>query len=902
LQEAVILRERAGVEIPLRRTAAARAWRWSPPAQVLLFGLTYLAIADLGHWLLIGSTQFATFWPSAGLYIGVLLRVEPRRWPFFAAAAALPGAVSHVLLYGHPPLVSLGFAAANTLEAVVAAGLLRRFWFRDRPAAFATLGDVLALSIVAGLAVPLIGTAADAAVAARGFGVRFSETWAVLWSIHAVGILLVAPIVLVCPSLDGLRSLWRAAPLSRWLEAAAMLATVAAYSLVLFGVSPSGLSDGALAFPVLLWPALRLGPRGVAAAVAVMALISTRGTALGHGPFADPAYDVAAVQVLLLQAFLGVAAVSAHVLAAATDEKRKALARLAAFNTELEARVATRTAELADANAALRHSEDRARRGLDELRLIYDTAPVGLCVLDRELRYVRINERLAQDHGIPAAAHLGRTVREILPHLADAIEPVYRRILATGEPSVGIELEGEMEGRPGARRAWVASRLPLRDKAGRVVGVSTVVEDVTERKSTEATLRRLNETLEHRIADAVAEREAALRQLAQAQKMEAVGQLTGGVAHDFNNLLTAVLGNLDLLERRIAGDEATRKLLDGARLAAERGATLTSQLLAFSRKQHLRPKTTDVSALVTGLGDLLLHTIGGTVRVRRSLAPAPWPVLVDPSQIELAVLNLSINARDAMPAGGTLTIETANVPAGHAEAPKTLTPGDYVMISVADTGTGMSDEVLAKVFEPFFTTKEVGKGSGLGLSMVLGIAQQHGGGVEIASRIGRGTTVRLYLPRAAAAEAKRPAEAETAATAPGETRAGCLLVVDDDPDVRAFTVECLRGLGHRVIGAENGRAALDVVEADDTVELALVDLAMPGMSGPKFAATARLRRPSLRVLFMTGYADMSLLPDAPDAAVIKKPFRVSELAATVAEALGRDDAARPGTVAATTGR
>jgi CheY-like chemotaxis protein len=264
--------------------------------------------------------------------------------------------------------------------------------------------------------------------------------------------------------------------------------------------------------------------------------------------------------------------------------------------------------------------------------------------------------------------------------------------------------------------------------------------------------------------------------------------------------------------------------------------------------------------------------------------------LADPSQVELAVLNLSINARDAMPAGGTVTIETANVPAGHVKAPKTLAAGDHVMISVADTGTGMSDEVLAKVFEPFFTTKEVGKGSGLGLSMVLGIAQQHGGGVEIASYIGRGTTVRLYLPRAPAERRSRPAEIETAAIEPKETRAGCLLVVDDDPDVRAFTVECLRGLGHRVVAAESGRAALDIVDADDTVELALVDLAMPGMSGPKFAAAARLRRPSLHVLFMTGYADMSLLPDAPDAAVIKKPFRISELAARVAEALGRDDA------------
>ncbi len=1006
--------ERAAVGTWQVTTAPGKVARsWSAPLEALVFTLSYFAAAQLKDWLSLGALHIAPFWLPVGLFMGVLLRVEPRRWPLFIAAAALVNIGFNVAEQGHPVSVALRFAAANVLEVVTGAGLLRLFWFRGRAAGFATLGDVLAVSIIAGVAAPFVWAAAGAGAMAAGLGTAYFKSWAIRWSIHAVGVLLVTPIVLVVPAPGQLRSLWHGTPFARRFEAAAMLATVVACSVFFFIVTPPGLHITALALPIVLWPALRGGPLGVAAAVIAMALIATRATALGRGPFADPDYDAASV-VLLLQAFLGVVTVSAHILAAVTGERRSALARLGAFNAELEAQVAKRTAEL-------RGSEERSRQQLAELEAIYATAPVGLAVIGADCRFLRLNERLAAINGVPVAAHLGRTVREVLPEFGDCFEAIMQRVTATGEPVLNFEAEGETAAQPGVKRAWVEQWLPQKDAASRVTSINFVVEEVTERKAAEAALRRLNETLEQRVTERTAELEAisaerarlasvaenspdfigisdldmgviyvnptgrrlvgiesdeelprripleyfipeerprverevfpavlkyghwvgeltfqhfrtgeripvlydvfriddpatgepshyatvtrdlrerkqAEARLRQAQKMEAVGQLTGGLAHDFNNLLTAVLGNLELLEKKIAGNEAATRLLRSARRAAERGAEVTAQLLAFARKQRLRPKPMDVNKLVTGMGDLLQRTIGATVRIERSLSSHPWPVMVDPNQIELAILNLAINARDAMPLGGTLMIETGNIPAGHPEAPKTLPPGDYVMVLVADTGVGIGEDLLPRVFEPFFTTKEVGKGSGLGLSMVLGIAQQHGGGVEIASQVGRGTTVRLYLPRAVAAAPKEAAKADAPAADVSYPAARCLLVVDDDRDVREFAAECLRDRGYRVIAAENGRAALELVESDEPIDLALVDLVMPGMSGPAFAAAALHHRPSLRVLFMTGYADTGLLSEAPHGTVIKKPFRVSELAARVAEALAEGEVARASNV------
>jgi CheY-like chemotaxis protein len=319
--------------------------------------------------------------------------------------------------------------------------------------------------------------------------------------------------------------------------------------------------------------------------------------------------------------------------------------------------------------------------------------------------------------------------------------------------------------------------------------------------------------------------------------------------------------------------------------AVDRGAQLTHRLLAFSRKQHLQPKPVDVNRLVTGMGEMMGRTLGGTVRVRMMLDDALWPALVDPTQIELALLNLAINARDAMPDVGVLTISTRNVQiAARADG---LASGDYVVVSVADTGVGMSEEVLARAFEPFFTTKDVGKGTGLGLSQVYGVVNQLGGTVRLLSRPGIGTTVELYLPRS---HAQAIEETDVRLAMP-RSREAIVMVVDDDDDVRQLTAESLGESGYRIVEAASGEAALALIDAGQPVDLVIADFAMPGMNGRVFANEAKARRPGLRVLYVTGYADASVLALEPGEQLLQKPFRVADLAKCVAEALDRP--ARP---------
>ena len=435
---------------------------------------------------------------------------------------------------------------------------------------------------------------------------------------------------------------------------------------------------------------------------------------------------------------------------------------------------------------------------------------------------------------------------------------------------------------------------PIRDSAGRIVGASKIARDITEKKRSEAILRDLNKSLEQRVTERtrelaevaerlqaeVAERELAEAALRQAQKMEAIGQLAAGVAHDFNNLLTSVLGNLELVERSIA-DERQRKLLQAAVRSALRGAKLTEQMLAFSRKQHLAPKSVDVNALVLGIEDMLRRTLGGTVEVTSAFAPDLWHALVDPQQLELVILNLAINARDAMPFGGRVLIETRTVKASELDKSIDLAPGDYVRVSVADTGIGMTEDVLARACEPFFTTKEVGEGSGLGLAQVYGLARQSGGGLRINSTVGEGTTVEVYLPRSFA-QPDAATEIRNAKRATVVSSRATVLVVDDQEDVREVTAAQLDVLGYRVVQAASGRTALDLLGNCDAIDLLIVDYAMPEMSGIDVARAARDKCPDLPVIIATGYVDTTRLDDhISNARIMKKPYRMADLADTV---------------------
>jgi signal transduction histidine kinase/ActR/RegA family two-component response regulator len=408
-------------------------------------------------------------------------------------------------------------------------------------------------------------------------------------------------------------------------------------------------------------------------------------------------------------------------------------------------------------------------------------------------------------------------------------------------------------------------------------------------------IRRGETLLERRVEERTAELESANRQLAsqieergkvesalrQAQRLEAVGQLTSGVAHDFNNLLTVVLGNVHQMQKTATDPRLVRRLAMMGE-AAERGAKLTAQMLAFSRRQKLEPRVVDLNETVVSMRDLLQSTMGGSVRIETLLAAALWPAMIDPTQIELVILNLAINARDAMAVGGTLVVETANVSLGEPRRPGEPAPGDYVMVSVSDNGSGMTPEVFAKAFEPFFTTKEVGKGSGLGLSQVFGLAKQSGGGVSIDTELGQGTSVKVYLPRASAAVAEARIE-----VAPAVRRAQGLtvLLVDDDAAVREVSAGILDDLGYTVVEAGSGGAALEALDTIPSVEAVVLDYAMPGMNGAEVEREIKARRPSLPVLFATGYADAAALVGAGEDRIIHKPFAEGELATKLADAL-----------------
>ncbi|WP_395670848.1 ATP-binding protein [Phenylobacterium sp.] len=419
---------------------------------------------------------------------------------------------------------------------------------------------------------------------------------------------------------------------------------------------------------------------------------------------------------------------------------------------------------------------------------------------------------------------------------------------------------------------------------------------------TTAELRRRASDLavaNHALQVEMAERAKAEEALRQSQKMEALGHLTGGVAHDFNNLLTVIIGGLDTVRRLLpdggAGKDSPRlqRGLDMALSSAQRAATLTKRLLAFSRRQPLEPKVLDANKMVQGMAELVQRTIGEAVRLETVLGAGLWRTLADPGQLENALLNLAVNARDAMPSGGRLTMETSNAHLDDAYVANLAEPvpaGQYVMLAVSDTGEGMAPELLERVFEPFFTTKEVGKGTGLGLSQVYGFVRQSGGYVRIYSEVGEGTTVKLYLPRALAEE---PAEAAEAPGADhrlaGDER---ILVLEDHDDLRAYSTSILRELGYQVIEAADGREAVALLAANPAIDLLFTDVILPGgMNGRQVADEAVRRRPGLKVLFTTGYTRNAIVHNGtldPGVHLISKPFAFAELAAKVRAVLDGD--------------
>jgi PAS domain S-box-containing protein len=500
--------------------------------------------------------------------------------------------------------------------------------------------------------------------------------------------------------------------------------------------------------------------------------------------------------------------------------------------------------EVADRTHALSGMVEELRRSRERYSAIFENSPVDLAFLaihpDGRIVCEDANPAWARHSGYSREFVIGKSLDEIFPsEQAEFAIMQYRRVIETAKP-VEYEYSTRFPIGDVCRRSFL---VPLVGADGRVGHVLLTSVDLTEMRRVEAQFR-------------------------QAQKMEAIGQLTGGIAHDFNNLLTAVIGNLELLQRQIT-DARSHSHVSAAMRAALRGGQLTQQLLAYARRQNLTPRPVDVNSVIIGMSDLLQRSLGGLVQVETDLDSAVWPATCDATQLELVILNLAINSRDAMPNGGRLRIVTSNVPSGELDCPGLLEPGDYVRIAVIDSGSGMPANLVERAFEPFFTTKEIGKGSGLGLAQVYGVATQFGGTAQLASEPGAGTTVEVLFRRAVNVQpvvaAPEPQQKDTAGLG------GSVLVVDDDPDARQVAVMLLREAGYVVKEAGSGAEGKGIL-ATGPVSLALVDYAMPMMSGFEFVRLAREIQPNLPVVYVTGAADTLTQRDRASDPIIIKPY------------------------------
>lgn len=544
-----------------------------------------------------------------------------------------------------------------------------------------------------------------------------------------------------------------------------------------------------------------------------------------------------------------------------------------------------------------RTAEDERDRLNELLRIFTAAVPGVVYAKDLEGRMLVANRGTADLIGKPPEFFIGKTDLEFLDDQEQAriLMETDRRIM---QSNVSEQIEEQVNLADGSAAIWLSTKAPLLDANGEVIGLIGSSIDVTARKKAEEAVRELNQTLEQRIEQAVFEREQIEDALRHSQKMDAVGQLTGGIAHDFNNLLAGISGSLELITKRLAqgrvGD--VDRYVSVAQGAVRRAASLTHRLLAFSRRQTLSPRVTDVNGLIHDMEELITRTVGPEIDIKVIAQNDLWPALIDHAQLESSLLNLCLNARDAMPNGGRIVIETANASLEECTDPDHGIPaGEHLSIRVTDTGIGMSPDIAAKAFEPFFTTKAIGAGTGLGLSMVYGFVRQSGGQIRVESVEGQGTSVVMHLPRHTAENAPRAVEPEVIEEPPhhtGET----VLIVDDEPSVRMLVAEVISGLGYNCLEAADAQSGLEILQSDTRIDLLISDIGLPGgMNGREMADAAGDCRPGLPTLFITGYAKTSVLDDChlrPCTQVLTKPFGLDTLAGRVTGLIGADAVAR----------
>jgi PAS domain S-box-containing protein len=794
-------------------------------AKVALLAVVYFAAARLGlHYASVGHSV-SLVWPPTGIAFAALTLLGYRYWPGVALGAFLANAVTPVSL-----LAAAGIALGNTLEALVATHLLRRAT-GPRP----QLDDLKHVRTLILAAAPL-GALCSAVIGPLTLWLTgglptpaLVPAVAVWWTGDVLGALVVAPVFFT----------WATPPPAghntrRLLEVLMLcLGTIAVAELGLGQLVATGLLRQVdyhyLLFPFVIWAALRFGARGASLMTLTVAAVAIGHTVQGGGPFVS----ASAVRTLFQVAgYLAVVAITGLVLAAAVRWERL------------------------QATKALAQSEERLRRALDAARM-------GTWFWSVETNTLTWDDNLRQLYGLASNDRVS-TYQDFLtrvhPEDREFVEETVRRVIE-GNDDLDYEFRVLL---PDGRVRWIADQGEVRrDEEGRPVYLLGVCTDITERRMAEERLR-------------------------QAHRMESVGRLAGGVAHETNNQMSVVLGAADFILERPDVPEAVRADVEFMRKAAERTAAVTAQLLAFSRRQILKPQVLDLNAIVTGWEPVLRRTMGEDCGVILRLSADLGPVRADPGQLEQVLLNLALNARDAMPRGGRITVETfrAELTAAYARLkPASVRPGEYAVLAVSDTGHGMDKETLRHIFEPFFTTKGVGQGTGLGLSTVYGIVKQSEGYIWVYSEPGQGTTFKVYLPLKPGTVTPTRKDSAPPRSEKGES----ILVVEDEAAVRYMMKRALEGAGYRVLDAGNATEALDVLaRTTDKISLVLTDVVMPGEGGRGLADRIATLIPGVSVLFTSGYTNGEIARRGllePGAAFIQKPVTPGALVRAVQEVL-----------------
>jgi PAS domain S-box-containing protein len=831
--------------------------------ELLAIAAIYFVLAKAGLALASLNPSATPIWPPTGVAIAVLVLRGYRVWPAIFVAAF----VANVTTAGSLA-TSLAIAAGNTLEGVVACYLMN-VWSNGRRT-FDTSTTVAKFAVISVAAAAVAATVGVASLTLAGFSDRpsFGAVWMTWWLGDLAGALVVTPVIVLWANSD--RASLRREVL---LEPAGVILAAIAVGLMAFSPlveqTPHRDPLGFLAVLPLLWAALRCGPRETATAALVISGFAIWGTVARSGPFAGETLNDS---FMLLLMFMMSATVPSLALSADATARRRAEERLRRTNEEAERLVEQRTGALAQANVALELQVEQIRRIETELRQqgvhlreAQRLAELGSWAWDIGDDTVAWSEQLLDIFGVKPG-DFGGKFEDFLARVHEEDRARVRaEIVQALHSGRGFRLEERIVRPDGDIRYLHSSGEVIKDDHGQPVRMLGICQDVTQRKRAEIALDQARE------------------QLAQSQKLEALGQLTGGIAHDFNNLLMIVSGHTQLLRRRL-NDSKDLRAIDAITAAAGRGETLTRQLLAFSRRQQLSPVVIDLGARIEALREMLASSLRGNIEIRYDIAAGLWPVEVDPGELELALVNIAVNARDAMPDGGTITLSARNVPHGTDAGPLA---GDFVALSLTDTGRGIPSEALPRVFEPFFTTKEVGKGTGLGLSQVHGFAYQSGGAITISSEVGRGTVITLYLPRSEAPLSVAPVVVEAPAAGRGE---GTVLVVEDNPEVAEVTATLFEHLGYRVVRAPDANDALTRLQQASGIDLVFTDVVMPGsMNGVALAQEIRRRYPHIPIVLTSGYSDAAYAAETRFA-LLRKPYDVTALERSVAAAVAESRA------------